>query len=130
MKEHNPKQYAGVWLDSQHAMILAQSENENGDFAILDKVRAGEYHGGKGEHAMNNADQSNNLKYYKSIANLLLKYDEILVFGPGKSQEQLLNFLKENAQFNNKKISIDNSKHLTDPQMIAKVRDFFNPHPT
>lgn len=128
MKHQNPKQHAGVWLDSQHALILAQPENEKGEYAVRDKVRAGEYHGGKGEHAMNNADQASNLKYFKSIATLLHKYDEILVFGPGKSQEQLVNFLKQDDQFNDKKISIDSSKQLTDPQMIAKVRDFFASH--
>ena len=130
MKHQNPKQYAGVWLDSQHAMILAQSENEDGNYAICDKVRAGEYHGGKGEHAMNNADQANNQKYFKTIANLLHKFDGILVFGPGKSQEQFINFLKDDDQFNNKQISIDSAKQLTDPQMIAKVRDFFASHPS
>jgi len=129
MKQHNPKQFAGVCLDSHNAIIIANtSETENGDYSIQDKVQASEYHGGKGEHFMHNAEQSNHLKYFKSVANLLLNFDEILVFGPGKSQEEFINFLHEDAQFKSKKITIDSAGQLTDPQMIAKVRDFFKSH--
>ena len=119
-----PKQYAGVWLDSQHAIVISTTPDNN-EFAIRDKVSARVYHGGKGEHAMNNADNANTSKYLQSVAHLLKKYDEILVFGPGKSQEQLVNVLNEDAQFAGKQITIDTAKGLTDPQMIAKVRDFF-----
>lgn len=129
MKHNTTKQYAGVWLDSQHAIIMAHNpENDNGDYSIHDKVSAKTYHGGKGEHGMNNADQANMHQYFKSLASLLLKYDEILIFGPGKSQEQFVNFLKEDSNFVNKQITLDSAKHLTDPQMLAKVQDFFSPN--
>ena len=129
MKPNTPKQYAGVWLDSQHAIIMAHNpESDNGDYSIHDKVAAKTYHGGKGEHGMHNADQANLHQYFKSLASLLLKYDEILIFGPGKSQEQFVNYLKEDSNFSNKAITLDSAKHLTDPQMLAKVQDFFSPN--
>ncbi len=122
MKQNNQRQSAGVWLDNQKAVIIT---NNSGDYAIQEKVKGSENHGGGSEHSMNNARQTDTLKYFKSISNLLSKYDEILIFGPGKSQEQFQNHLQEDAQFKNKKITIDSAKQLTDPQMIAKVRDFF-----
>jgi stalled ribosome rescue protein Dom34 len=125
MKQQNKKQYAGVWIDNQKAMIITNTSESDGEFAIKDKLKSGENFGGGSEHSMNNAKQSDNLKYFKTISNQLLKYDEILIFGPGKSQEQLQNHLEGDAQFNKKKISIDSAEHLTDPQMIAKVREFF-----
>lgn len=129
MKQQNSKQYAGIWLDNQNAMIIAHSdEEENGDFQIQDKVKSDEYHGGKGEHASNNADRANSLKFYKTVAGLVMKYDEIMVFGPGKAQEEFKNFLNGDSRFNNKKITIDSSEHISDPQMIAKVREYFKGH--
>ncbi|HZH67363.1 MAG TPA: hypothetical protein VEY10_20900 [Flavisolibacter sp.] len=126
MKQKNQKQYAGVWLDNTKALIITDtSENEGSDYTILDKVKAKGAHGGGSEHSMNNAKQSDMLKYYKTVSNLLLDYDEILIFGPGKAQEQFQHHLKEDAQFNTKQISIDSAEQLTDPQMIAKVREFF-----
>ena len=124
MKETQPKLFAGVWMDHRNALFIA-SENESTGYSILNKVKAGEYHGDKGEHAANNAERADNRKYFKSIANLLLKYDEILIIGPGKSQEEFQNFLKEDSHFRDKKITVDSAGQITDNQMIAIVRDFF-----
>jgi stalled ribosome rescue protein Dom34 len=123
MKQKNQKQYAGVWLDSDKAIIITNA-SEN-DYAIEEKIKAKENHSGGSEHAMNNAKQTDTIKYYKSVSSHLLNYSELLVFGPGKAQEQFQNYLQEDAQFKNKKVTIDTSEQLTDPQMIAKVRDFF-----
>lgn len=123
MKQKQHKQYAGVWLDNQHATIIT-SEGEE-DYSILQKVAASGNQRGGSEHAMNNAKQSDHLKYFKALSAELTSYDEILLFGPGQSQEQLQNHLGSNAQFSNTKISIDTADQLTDPQMIARVRDFF-----
>ncbi len=122
MKHQGKKQYAGVWIDNQKAMIITEHD---GEFSIKEKLKADENFGGGSEHTINNAKQSGNLKYFKSISSRLLNYDEIMIFGPGKSQEQLQNHLEEDAQFNKKKITIDSAEHITEPQMIAMVRDFF-----
>lgn len=120
------KQYAGVWLDNSSAVIISKtSGNDNSEYAIQDKIKAQENQSGGSEHTMNNAKQTGNIKYYKSVSALLLPYDEILIFGPGKAQEQFKNYLHEDTQFKNKKITVDSGEHLTDPQMLAKVRDFF-----
>lgn len=126
--KHDKKQYAGVWLDSEKAMIIAHSSDDQSSYTIQNKIKSNDTHSGGSEHTMNNARQTDSLKYFKSVSNLLLNYDEILVFGPGKSQEQFQHHLKQDPQFKSKQISIDSAEHLTDPQMIAKVRDFFASH--
>jgi stalled ribosome rescue protein Dom34 len=123
MKDQDQKQYAGVWMDHHQAMFITEAE---GAFTIQqDKIVAGEYHGDKGEHAANNAEKTDNRKYFKTIGNHLLKYDEIFIFGPGKSQEELLNFLHEDNHFKSKKITLGSAEKMTDPQTVAKVREFF-----
>ena len=125
MKQEHQKQYAGVWMDHHNALLITD-ENESGSFTIHDKIVAGEYHGDKGEHAAMNAEKTDNRKYYKTIAHRLLNFDEVLILGPGTAQEELLNFLHEDQHFKNKKITLDTASHITDHQMIAKVRDFFS----
>jgi len=122
--KNNDKHFAGVWLDNNNAMVIAKNTDEE-EYSIQDKLKTKENHGGGSEHSINNARQSENLKFFKSLSGLLMKYDEILLFGPGKSQEQFHNHLGDDSQFNNKKISIETADQLTDPQMIAKVRDHF-----
>jgi hypothetical protein len=129
MKQHNQKQLAGVCLDNAKAIIIASSsENGSGSYSIKERVYAPGVHAGGSEHSRNNARQSDLLKYYKSLSDHLRGYDEVLVFGPGMAQEQFGNHVEGDAQFKGKKITIASTEQLTDPQMIAKVRDFFSPH--
>jgi len=123
MKDQHQKQYAGVWMDHHNALFITPVD---GEYAIHEeKVVAGEYHGDKGEHAYMNAEKTDNRKYFKTIASHLMKYDEIFIFGPGKSQEEFLNFLHDDNHFNGKKITLGSAEKMTDPQTVAKVRDFF-----
>jgi stalled ribosome rescue protein Dom34 len=129
MKQRTERQYAGVCLDNTIAVIIAQDhENDNNEYTIHSKIDADKSNSSGSEHTMNNAKHADDIKYFKSISAALHSYDEVLLFGTGKAQEQFHNFLKEDAQFNNKKITVDSADNLTDPQMIAKVRDFFKSH--
>jgi hypothetical protein len=129
MKQHQQKQQAGVWLDNTKAVIITHNlEDERGIYNISSKIIANEGHSGGSEHSINNARKTDLLKYYKSLSNHLLAYDELLVFGPGMSQEQFGNHLEGNIQFKGKKITINSTEQLTDPQKVAKVKDFFDVH--
>ena len=81
MKQYKQKQYAGVWLDNDKAMIITNTPgNHVTNYTIQDKLEAREAHGGGSEHSMNSSKQSDSLKYFKALSSLLLNYDEILVF--------------------------------------------------
>jgi stalled ribosome rescue protein Dom34 len=127
MSGHNAKKLVGIWLDSSKAVIITQDAAESGSYRIHETVKGREKHGGGSEHSMNNAKQSEDLKYMKSVAALLLPYDEIFIFGPGQSQEQLQHHLKAQPQFSNKKMTVNSSGQLTDNQAVAAVREFFRP---
>ena len=126
MKEQAQKQFAGVWLDNRHATIITRPvDTAPGEYSVLEKVQSTVTQGGGSEHTMSNSIKTEQQKYFKTLSHLLVSYDEILIFGPGQSQEQFQNHLREDAQFKNKRIMIHSSDQLTDPQRIAKVRSFF-----
>jgi stalled ribosome rescue protein Dom34 len=122
MKEQHAKQVAGIWMDFHLALIITVAD---GDFAVKEKIKSDEYFGHKGEHGEQRADIRDARKFYKTIASHIQPFDEVLIFGPGKAQEELRNFLREDQHFKNKKISLDTASSLTDNQILAKVRDFF-----
>lgn len=128
MKQQQQKQQAGVWLDHTKAVIITHSSEDEKGYTISSKIIANEGHAGGSEHSMNNAKQTDLLKYFKSLSNHLLAYDELLVFGPGMSQEQFGNHIDGNTQFSGKKVTIHSTEQLTDPQKIATVKDFFEKH--
>lgn len=123
---HKKKQCAGIHLDSAHAIIIAAEDNEAAEYVIHETVKADGGHSSGSEHTMNNSKQADSVKFFKSISGKLLNYDKLLIFGAGKSQEQFKNFLMEDAHFKSKEIAIESADTLTDPQMIAKVRDFYS----
>ena len=125
MSEHQQKKFAGIWLDGVKAVIIAQQANDTAIYSVKETVKGHEKKSSGSEHSKNNAKQSDELKYLKAITTALLPYDEIIIFGPGQSQEQLQHHLQEQVQFNIKSITVDSTGKLTDNQAIAKVRDFF-----
>lgn len=125
MSEQQQKKFAGIWLDDVKAVIIAQQLNDATIYGVKETVKGREKKSSGSEHSINNAKQSEELKYLKSITTALLPYDEIIIFGPGQSQEQLQHHLQEQVQFNIKSITVDSTGKLTDNQAIAKVRDFF-----
>ena len=122
MKEQAPKQFAGVWLDNQHAMIISKNAD---DFEVTEKIKSVVSQSGGNEHTINNGKNTEHLKFLKSVSAALTSFDEILIFGPGQAQEQLQHHLADDQQFKGKKISIDTAEKMTDPQAVAAVRTFF-----
>ncbi len=123
MKPHDQKQFAGVWVDHQKAIIITK---DTGEYAIKEKIEAPANFEAESEAHLNNAKHADLLSYFKSLSGHLHQYDQVLLFGTGKAQEQFRNYLNDDSKFRDMKITVENTQHLTDPQMLAKVRDFFH----
>ena len=122
MKQHDQKQ-VGVWVDHIKAVIIVKEASE---YAVKEKIEAPELYQTDSEQHKNNAKHGDMISYFKSLSAHLEPYDKILLFGTGIAQEQFHNYLNEDAKFNGKKITVQNTEHLSDHQMVAKVRDFFS----
>ena len=131
MKQQQQKRVAGVYLDSTKAVVIRPAPDyEEGDYIIQDRIEPDTHDREGDKDSKNHAKQSDLLKYYKSLATLLLVYDELYIFGPGNAQEQFQNHLRDDAQFNQKQFAIDSSEQMTEPQMIVKVRTHFSEQPS
>lgn len=126
MSNHShEKKYAGVWLDHQKAVIV---DANSGEFAISRTLKSHPHHSGHSEQNHQHAAQEALRKFYYELSKSLTTYDEILLFGPGQAQEELRNQLIADKHFSGKKLHIDTAEHLTEPQMVARVRTFYAPH--
>ena len=120
------KLLAGLYLDTQKAVVIRPAPDyEEGDYIVQETLEAGKHDRDGAADTKNRARQADLLKYFKSVAAMLLVYDEVYIFGPGNTQEQFQNHLKEDTQFNSKQITIDSSEQLTENKMILKVREFY-----
>jgi hypothetical protein len=123
--ETKRKTQVGVWLDSHQAHIVAAPEGEFAITASLDTTAP--EHNRSSEHTINQAEKALKLKHYHAVAAHLTGFEHILLFGPGTAQEEMRNLLTTDTHFREKTIALDSAGHLTDHQVVAKVRDFFEP---
>ncbi len=79
----------------------------------------------KSENLMHNKEKSMQLAYYKKISAVILNYDEVILFGPTKAKNELLNLLKDEHLFDKIRIEAKDSDNMTESQMQAFVREYF-----
>jgi stalled ribosome rescue protein Dom34 len=117
---------AGIWLDHSTANLIDLSSKKNShsiasNFTFNTKEEALN----KSEKLMHNKRQQMNESYYKEIADEILKYDHVLLFGPTNAKSELLNYLNKDMHFKDIKIEIETADNITDNEKFAFVKNHF-----
>jgi hypothetical protein len=85
------------------------------------------YHMSNNEFKKNRIEENDLQAYFKSLAEKLEGFDEILLFGLGEAKKQLKNMIEQLHSFQNKSIHIETSDKLTNNQLLEFVREYFKP---
>ncbi len=134
------KNHIAVWMDHHQAHLIYSKGKD--EFAIESIVSAHDTHPridgeeatgatfGKNresnnEYRKHNIDHNQLQEYYKVLQKVLLKYDEILLFGPTTAKEEFFNILFADKSFSGKRISMEAADKMTENQMIAYVKEYF-----
>lgn len=80
----------------------------------------------KSEHVMHNKEQHQQAAFYKDLGKTILKYDEVLLFGPTDAKTELFNVLKADHQFDHIKLEVQSADKMTENQEYAFVKDYFS----
>ena len=75
---------------------------------------------------MHNKEQHMTDSFYKEIADKILKYDNVLLFGPTNAKKELHNFLNKDLHFKDINIDIESADKMTDNEKEAFVENHFN----
>ena len=75
---------------------------------------------------MHNKEQHQQLEYYKSLAEAIKGYDEVVIFGPTDAKHELYNLLKKDSHFSKMIIEVADAGKMPDNQQQAFVRDYFS----
>ncbi len=121
------KKYIGIWMDHSVAHIMEPKNNTIVTNSIKSEfnkdVKENALH--KNENLMHNKEQHMQAKYYKEIADAIKDYHEIVVFGPTTAKDELLNLIKTDRHFENKKIAVEHADKMTENQQHAFVNKHF-----
>ncbi len=79
----------------------------------------------KSESLMHNKEQHEQADYYKHLGNVILKYEDVVLFGPTQAKEELFNLLKADHHFEKVIMNVHHSDKMTENQQHAFVKEYF-----
>lgn len=132
------KMTAGLWIDHRKALIVIISAEGEKTMEIRSKVekQPGRIDGVRStapyEAQLVKADDSREREftgqlsgYYEEVMAAIREAESLLIFGPGEAKGELKKHL-EHARFGGNIIATETVDKMTDPEIAAKVRDYFN----
>jgi len=116
----------GIWMDHSTANLINITEDNinhsiNSKFTFDIKVEALS----RSENIMHNKEQQHHEAYYKEIADEILKYDHVLLFGPTNAKLELNNYMNKDLHFKDIKICIEPADKMTNNEKIAFAKNHF-----
>lgn len=131
--------YAGIWLDNEKAHIIKLSKDGNEQIQTVESEFEGRTRfPGEGKNysrlgnmffnPMKKRTKRNSLalhRYFQHIIHNLDDVSEVYIFGPAEAKKFLEKEIKQNQQLANKLSQVDSADHLTQNQMLAKVKAFY-----
>ena len=121
------KKHMGIWMDHSAAHLMDANtapivtKTILSDFTHQEKERALS----KSEYTMHNDEQHKQHAYYKKIGEVIKNYDKVVLFGPTKAKEELLNVQKADRAFEKVGIFVKHADKMTENQKHAFVKDYF-----
>lgn len=119
----------GIWMDHSTANLIDLNTKKN-NHSITSKFtfNTKEEALNRSEKGMHNKRQQMHEAYYQEIANEILKFDAVLLFGPTNAKTELHNYLNKDLHFKDIKIDIDSADNMTENEQFAFVRKHFENH--
>ena len=119
----------GVWIDHKKAVIVSASEEHVTTTTLESDVPAHPHFGGQqdggGEKKYEERHTEHLDRYYDEVVRQLTDADELLIFGPGEAKLELKERLRRSKAHSERNIGIETTDKLTDPQIVAKVKEHF-----
>jgi hypothetical protein len=122
------KKIVGIWMDNKQAFIISTADRKTGgDYQMLKKIERKSHtdENYKNERFELAKDTQELKHYYKALTAEIDHDDAIYIFGPGKSQEEFKNILKDIHLFKSKEIVLGSFDKMSTKQMAARVKEHF-----
>ena len=122
------KKQLGIWMDHSIAHLIELTNDTIVSNIVESQPERQEdqqivY---KDESHSLNKEQGQLSAYYKKLSNVILDYEEVVLFGPTEAKNELLNLLLDNHLFDKIKIEVKTADKMTETQRNVFVKDFFN----
>ena len=124
------KTTVGLWIDHRKAIIVFLSGEEEEVKQIKSDVEKPGNSSVRADDLLQNQFTEHLNNYYDKViaalrnAESLLSEEAILIMGPGEAKGELKKRLEIN-HLNGREVEVETTDKMTDPQIVAKVREYF-----
>jgi hypothetical protein len=118
----------GIWMDHANAHLIEYT-NEAREAVIIpsglsreDEKMAAQ----KGDKTLHYKQQQHETTYYRKLAEVIVQYQGVLLFGPTDAKLELFNYLKKDHHFDHIHIEVKQADKMTGNQQHAFVKEHFS----
>ena len=114
----------GIWMDHASANLIEFTVDPIVTTTLDSKFThdVKEQSVSKSEGLMHHKEQQEESEYYKKLGNVILNYDDVILFGPTDAKTELYNLLKADHRFAKVKIEVISADKMTENQQHAFVK--------
>ena len=118
----------GIWMDHANAHVIEFTKDLSEKKESVSKIE----HPAKGldmgphEKTVHNKEQHEQSNYYKKLGEIIIQYNDVILFGPTDAKLELLNMLREDHRFEKVAIETKQTDKMTDNQQAAFVKEYFS----
>jgi len=118
----------GIWMDHHTAHLMEFTTDPITTNIISNPFthRQKEHSLGKSEDGMHHKEQQQQSGYYKQLGNIILNFEDVVLFGPTDAKVELFNLLRADHQFEKIKLETKDTDKMTQNQQHAFVKDYFS----
>ncbi len=135
------KKYVGIWIDFEKAFVASFKAGEESTARIDSNVegrvrlsggsRSATPYGPqdiRSERKVEERRRHHLRRYYKRIIKAIDDAHKILILGPGEAKLELEKEIRKLKQLGGRIAAVERADKMTEPQIAAKVREFFDLH--
>ncbi len=119
----------GIWIDHKRAVIVSAAGGRVTTETLESGVAAHPHYSGQqdggGEKKYEERHGQHLDRYYDEVISRLGQPDGLLIIGPGEAKLELRERLSRSKVPSERTIDIEAADKLTDPQIVAKVKEHF-----
>lgn len=117
----------GIWMDHSTAHLLELNADSIKGKTIFAQIgEQDEALNPRDETLIQNKEQNELSGFFSRLSDVIINYDEVLLFGPTNAKTELVNTLKDDHHFDKVKIEVKPADKMTENQQQAFVKEHFN----
>ena len=121
------KKQLGIWMDHSVAHLFGLNVDSTENKTILAQVgEQDEALNSRDETLIQNKEQNELSGFFSRISDVIINYDEVLLFGPTNAKTELINKLKDDHHFDEVKIEVKPADKMTENQQQVFVNEHFS----